>query len=151
MTNSANWIRWAVASAIGIALLNMPNIALAGHGGPSIPNARKTGTPSAPTTTPPTTGNGSGEIVITGKPGGAQKGFEPLTLTPIGAPGTPLPPASESDKVKQVILSALANIDVDTTAADELAEKQAVRAVMQDRDVRLASKMLPKHIVVAVK
>ena|SRR5665213_700096 len=150
MTTSKNKIRFGLVIVMSMAGLALPAVAVAGHGKVVILISHQPkGPPHGKPTMPPTTGNGDGETTIVGKPGHEQKGFDPLALTPIGTPGTPLAEQSAWDKFENTVLTALAKVD--TAAGDHLAETQAVRAAMQERDVRTASKNTPKRTVAVAK
>ncbi|HWE03068.1 MAG TPA: hypothetical protein VG326_11725 [Tepidisphaeraceae bacterium] len=138
-----------VALTLGMAMLAIPSVGGAGHSPGVVPFAKKPPvSPGGPTTPPsPGSGNNGGGISIVGV--GKQSGYLPESLTPIGTPVAPRAAQSEWDKFKDVMLSALAAVD--TPAGEDLAQAKAVRAVIQERDVRVASKNLPKHIAVAAK
>jgi hypothetical protein len=134
----------ALTVALSLAALLLPAVARAAHGAVSMPTATKPVKPGGSTTTPPP---GDGETTVVGTK--IIHTFEPLALTPIGTPVEPLAAQSEWDKFKNMMLSALAKVD--TKAGDDLAQVQAVRAAIQDRDVRVASQNLPKRVAVAAK
>jgi hypothetical protein len=120
--------------AVSVVVCAWPAIAAAGHGG-------KVPIP------PPSSGNNGGGMSVVGVK--TQTGYPPQALTPIGTPVAPLAAQSNWEKFKDVMLTTLAAMD--TPAGEELAQAQAVRAAIQDRDVRVASKNLPKRVAVAAK
>ena len=72
-----------------------------------------------------------------------QTGYTPLSAVPIGTPVAPPPPRIEFAQIRQLVLSILDDLEKPTAAQPP--EAASVRLAMQDLDVRIASRNLPKR------
>ena len=118
--------------AIGVAFICL---AIAGRAGAG----SRTGTPPG--------SNPGGSISVTGVT--KQTGYTPQSLVPIGTFHQPPAEKSAWDKFEDEVIGAIEALD--TPAAEHMTEALAVRAAMRERDMRVATRTLPKHMVVASK
>ncbi len=137
----------ALMAILSIGLMPLGTWAGSGKGGSHV-----SGQPGKTGATLGSNGNGSAggpiSIIVNppgGPPGKSDHGDVPQSLEPIGTPVEAISPQADWMPFRQMVLEAMAVLN--TPAAEKLPAARAIQASIQERDVRLASRNLPKHVV----